>query len=114
MKIIKKEIYTSIKVEITFTEFWEAFTNLIDDIRADRGAWAITCSPATKKLALEQTEITCELAEEAYANILNHYAVDVIKYIAETNGYRVDHYGMYYRHEKIYRCTFIREGAHME
>lgn len=114
MVIIEKKVQTLITAEIGFTEFWEAFQNLVADARSHKDTILfLHLRSETKTLVESGAEITLQLAESAYKNVLNVYAADVIDYIAQENGYHVSHYGLYYRHEGIYRCTFRVDGAHI-
>ena len=118
MQTIEKKIITLYKVEISFPEFWEGFQNLVDDINADRGAVKYEAHEdmknlAQKVLATNEGKIDCRTAEDAYHNIMNPYTADVIRYLAKSWGFTVNHFGMYYQHEDIYKCTLERTGAQM-
>ena len=117
MQTIAKKIITLYTVEISFTEFWEGFQNLVDDINADKvakhEAHEDMKNLAAKLLATNDGKIELHMAEDAYHDIMNPYTADVIRYLARSWGFQVNHFGMYYKHEHIYKCTLERTGAQM-
>ena len=119
MVIIEKKVITEYHVEIDFTEFYEGFQNLVDDINSDRSVARLEAREnmlayAKKVAETNEGKVECSVAEDAYHMIMHPLTADIIRYLARQWGYNVTHFGMYYQHEHIYKCTFVRSGAHLE
>ena len=113
MVIINKRVITKITVEIAFQEFFQAFTDLIDDIRNNKGNAKFSARKETLKLAASSGNVIMEMARKAYTHPLDPYTPDIIDYLANQYGYKVDHYGSFYEKEQLYRATMYVDGSHI-
>lgn len=119
MTIIEKKVLTEYHVEIGFTEFYEGFQNLVDDINSDRSVARIESHKdmlayAAKVLKENEGKVECSVAEDAYHMVMHPLTADILRYLARQWGYNITHFGMYYQHEHIYKCTLVRTGAHID
>ena len=118
MEIIAKKILTHYIVEISFEEYWGALSNLVKYANGYSDKlyrYDMHDNKAFLKFAEEHKEgVTLEVARGLFENYLvSDIAHLVVRYIAISNGYDMEHYGLYDPHIKLIRATFQRNGSHL-
>lgn len=115
MRIVAKEVKTIIRVEISEEEFADQYHAMMQDIVNE--CYHPSNRNINKVDALSFIQLNdadqIKVIQENESPMMTKYGVEVIRYIAYSQGMNVEWFGGHNRHIHSYKAHFSQDGARL-